>query len=72
MDDCKQFKYKNTLMEIKLKVKCPILPNYLIIVGTEKETTIPIESLTIQQVDEYLEMYKENFLNHWRVKQKTH
>lgn len=56
-------------MEIKLKVKCPVLPNYLVILGTEKEVTIPISSLTIQQVDEYLKMYNEEFLKHWKCKQ---
>lgn len=58
-------------MNIPLDVKCPLLPNFLILKGVEKEVTFPIENLTIQQVDEYLELYKTEFIKHWRNKNKN-
>jgi hypothetical protein len=62
-------------MEIKSKIKKPVMPSHIFIeqpIGKRQEGfkqsigKIPVKDLTEEQANEYAELMKKTFIEHWK------
>lgn len=61
-------------MEKKFELLAPQMPNFIRVLMPEKEggdnerAAIPIESLTQEEAEQYGNLMKASFIEHWRIK----
>ena len=59
-------------MKIKVKIKTPVFPNYLILeedhIKRPQAPTYPIGLMDEEDFDEYLEIWKKEFKAHWKFR----
>lgn len=59
-------------MEKKFKLQTPMMPNFILIEGITGMITdppkIPVEQLSEQEANEYAELMRVTFMEHWKKK----
>ena len=56
-------------MEVKRKIKCPILPNFVFLeTDNENKHSIPITSFSHDEMYEFAEFLKQEFIKHYNKK----
>lgn len=59
-------------MDYKLKLKAPIMPNFINVEGTASlgSPQIAVSDLDKKQAEEFGELMKQEFIKHWEKKTK--
>ena len=65
---CGQYTYALKIMEIKLKVLPPMMPNYVRI--SDDASVVAIENFTQEEAEQFGELMKQTFINHWKKRTK--